>query len=193
MDSIAALRAEIAACRHCAAELDHGPRPVVQIGAGARILVIGQAPGRRVHESGVPWDDDSGNRLRDWLGMMPQQFYDPDKLALVPMGFCYPGKSSSGDLPPRRECAPLWHERVLAQLAPDRLTVLVGTYAHAAYGPDSPKGTLAERVRVGTGRDDLFLLPHPSWRVVGSIRQNPWFETETLPRLQAAVGARIGQ
>ena len=110
------LHQEISACRICEAHLPHGPRPVVQFSPASRILIIGQAPGSKVHASGIPWDDDSGDRLRDWLGLDKPDFYDPAKVALVPMGFCYPGKASGGDKPPRKECAPQWHERVLDEL-----------------------------------------------------------------------------
>ena len=132
-ENAASLIAEIRDCRVCADVLAAGPRPIVQFSATSRIVIIGQAPGTRVHESGVPWDDASGERLRDWTGLSPAHFYDPAIVALVPMGFCYPGTGSSGDLPPRSECAPLWHERVLALLPADRLTLLVGQYAQSRY------------------------------------------------------------
>lgn len=190
MDPVATLLDEIAACRICAEMLGHPPRPVVQLGSSARILLIGQAPGRKVHDSGVPWDDDSGRRLRDWMGIAEADFYDPAKVAMLPMGFCYPGKASGGDLPPRPECAPLWHERALAVLPSDRLTLLIGSYAHARYAPG--KGTLAERIRRGSGSPALFLLPHPAWRSTLWMRDNPWFEAEILPVMRSAVAARIG-
>ena len=121
------LHEEIAACRTCAAALAHGPRPVVQFSPSASVLIIGQAPGSAVHSSGIPWDDPSGDRLREWTGLTKFEMYDPARVALVPMGFCYPGKGRSGDLPPRPECARQWHDRVLAVLPPDRLTLLVGS------------------------------------------------------------------
>jgi uracil-DNA glycosylase len=189
MDHVGPLLDEIAACRVCAKKLAHSPRPVVQLGAKARVLLIGQAPGRKVHDSGVPWDDDSGRRLRDWMGIGEADFYDPGKVAMLPMGFCYPGKASGGDRPPRPECAPLWHGRALEVLPPDRLTLLIGTYAHARYAPG--KGTLAERVRRGSGSPDVFVLPHPAWRSALWMRDNPWFEVAILPELRAAVAARI--
>ena len=130
---VATLLTEIRACTVCAKALKAGPRPVVQFGPSSRIVIIGQAPGARVHESGVPWQDDSGTRLRDWTGLAEADFYDPAKIALVPMGFCYPGKGASGDLPPRPECAPLWHDKVLSALKATQLTLLVGSYAHARY------------------------------------------------------------
>jgi len=146
-----------------------------------------------VHASGTPWNDPSGDRLRDWTGLTREDFYDAGKVALMPMGFCYPGKGKSGDLPPRPECAPLWHQRILELLRKDRLTLLVGTYAQAAYLPRGATSLLTERVRAF--RDfgpNLFSLPHPAWRSVLWIRQNPWFETDVLPDLRAAVRARLG-
>ncbi len=191
-DPVQHLREEIAACRICAAQLGHEPRPVVRFSAVARIVIIGQAPGARVHASGVPWDDASGERLRAWTGLTTSQFYDPDQVALVPMGFCYPGKGASGDLPPRRECAPQWHERVLAMLPAARLTLLVGSHAQARYLPRAAGRTLTEAVQqwaaFGPG---VIPLPHPAWRSTGWMAQHPWFAAEVLPALQAAVRARL--
>ncbi|WP_158815027.1 uracil-DNA glycosylase family protein [Methylocapsa sp. S129] len=187
-DAVLALRAEIASCVHCAADLPAGPRPVVQFSATARILIIGQAPGTRVHASGVPWDDPSGDRLREWTGLSKRDFYDPAKIALVPMGFCYPGKGKSGDLPPRAECAPLWHDRILKLLPADRLTLLVGSYAQAYYLPRAARLSLTETVQAfRTFGPALFPLPHPSWRSVGWAKRNPWFESDVLPALREAV------
>ncbi len=155
------------------------------------MLIIGQAPGTRVHASGVPWDDDSGDRLRDWLGLDKDRFYDPDTLALMPMGFCYPGKAGSGDAPPRPECAPAWHDRILALLPENRLTLLVGAYAQRAYMPDTAKLSMTERVRRGGEFAPFVPLPHPSWRVRMWMGKNPWYEAETLPRLRAAVARRL--
>ncbi len=139
---------DVRACRVCEASLPLGPRPIVQLAPLARVLVIGQAPGSRVHESGVPWDDASGARLREWMGIDEATFYDPDRLALMPMGFCYPGVSKSGgDLPPRPECAPLWHDRLRQRLTNVRLTLLVGLHAQKAYLRDVSGGTLTEKVR----------------------------------------------
>lgn len=192
---IHALQREIAACTHCAANLPAGPRPVVQFSATSRIVVISQAPGSRVHASGVPFDDPSGDRLRAWMGVTRDEFYDASRIAIMPMGFCYPGKGKSGDLPPRRECAPLWHKRVLASLPDDRLTLLVGTYAQAAYlpkPPAQPKRSMTELVAdFRSFGPNVFPLPHPSWRVVLWMRQHPWFESALLPALQAAVRARL--
>lgn len=183
---------EIATCRHCAEHLPHGVRPVVSFSETARLLIIGQAPGSKVHESGVPWDDASGDRLRDWTGLTRDQMYDAAKVALVPMGFCYPGKTSGGDNPPRRECAPLWHQRILDLLPQDRLTLLVGSYAQAHYLPGTGKLSMTERV--GRYRDFLpgiFPLPHPAWRSVGWMRKNPWFEAEVLPELRQRVAGLV--
>lgn len=177
---------EARACRHCAAFFDHEPRPVFQVGAAARILIIGQAPGRRVQESGVPWDDPSGDRLRDWLGVDHDTFYDPDRIALLPMGFCYPGHGRSGDLPPRPECAPMWHPRILAELPDDRLTVLIGAYAQERYLPERSK-TLTETVSRWREHLPTFVLPHPSPRNQRWLAKNPWFEADVIPALQARV------
>ena len=186
------LRTEIGSCRICAPHLAAGPRPIVQFSATARIVIVGQAPGTRVHESGVPWDDASGERLREWTGLVPKIFYDQRKVALVPMGFCYPGKGASGDLPPRPECAPLWHERVMSCLPDNRLTLLVGCYAQERYLPETRELSLTERVRAYATFGPAFLpLPHPSWRSTGWMKKNPWFESEILPVLQAAVRERL--
>jgi len=190
--AIEALQREIAACARCAADLAAGPRPVVQFSATSRILVISQAPGSRVHASGVPFDDPSGDRLRDWMGVDKATFYDAARIAIMPMGFCYPGKGKSGDLPPRRECAPLWHERVLACLPADRLTLLVGTYAQAGYLPKVPGRSMTDLVaNFRQYGPNVIPLPHPSWRVALWMRQHPWFEAELLPALRAAVRARL--
>jgi len=187
-----ALIEEIRACTVCAASLAAGPRPVVQFSPTSRLVIIGQAPGSRVHESGVPWQDDSGDRLRDWAGLGPAEFYNPAAVALVPMGFCYPGKGNGGDLPPRPECAPLWHERVLTLLPADRLTLLVGTYAQASYLPARPKLSMTEAVsrhRAGVG--SLAALPHPAWRSRLWMQKHSWFEAEVLPVLQDEVRRRL--
>lgn len=188
--SIEALAAQARACTICADALPHGVRPVFQIGAGARIVIIGQAPGRRVHNSGVPWDDTSGDRLRAWLGVDADTFYDPSSLALLPMGFCYPGTGDSGDLPPRPECAPTWHPALLDALPDDRLTILLGTYAVGRYLPDrSP--TLTETVRRWREHLPTLVLPHPSPRNRRWLRNNPWFEDEVIPTLQTMVRDRL--
>ncbi|QFT77390.1 uracil-DNA glycosylase family protein [Erythrobacter sp. THAF29] len=182
-----ALHHEIRACTICADQLPLGPRPVVQFSPRSRILIIGQAPGTKVHESGVPWDDDSGDRLREWLGLDKNAFYDPEKVALVPMGFCYPGKAKGGDAPPRKECAPQWHAAVLDMLPTDRLTLLVGAYAQAHYLPGSRRLSMTERVRRFAEFAPFLPLPHPAWRVRMWIAKNPWFSTEVIPALRDRV------
>jgi len=191
-NSAPTLLAEIRACSVCAAALPTGPRPIVQLSKTARIVIIGQAPGRRVHESGVPWDDASGDRLREWTGLESAVFYDPARVALIPMGFCYPGTGTSGDLPPRPECAPLWHDRVLALLPTDRVTLLVGSYAQARYLPAAKRQSLTERVRNFREHGAFLPLPHPSWRSTGWMTKNPWFDADVLPVLKDAVRARTG-
>ena len=186
--NVEALLAEVRACQVCAAHLPHGPRPIVQLGASARLVIIGQAPGSKVHASGVPWQDDSGNRLREWTGLDSKTFYDPARVALLPIGFCYPGAGDGADLPPRPECAPLWHARLLAALPPSRLTLLVGIHAQAYYLKASPKRTMTEAVRsFAEHLPTYFPLPHPSWRSTGWTRKNPWFAADVLSALRAAV------
>jgi uracil-DNA glycosylase len=190
-DHIEDLRRRIAACTLCAAHLPAGPRPVARFSATARILIIGQAPGSKVHASGIPWDDDSGDRLRGWLGIDKQTFYDAAKVAQMPMGFCYPGKASGGDMPPRRECAPQWHDAVLGVLPEDRLTLLVGIHAQARYLPHLKRLSLAERV-ARFGEDLPFVaLPHPAWRSRLFMAKHPWFEAEVLPPLRAMIAQRL--
>ncbi len=182
--SLDALLGEIRACRACA-DLPLGPRPVLQVDPRARILVASQAPGTRVHASGIPFADPSGDRLRKWMGVSAQEFYDPRLVAIVPMGLCYPGKAASGDAPPRPECAPLWRSRIMAELPELRLTLLVGSYAQADR---LGRGAMTERVRAF--RDHLpavLPLPHPSWRVQVWMKRSPWFEAAVLPALRAAV------
>jgi uracil-DNA glycosylase len=192
MPALTALLGDIRGCRHCAEHLPHGPRPVVQAGLGARILIIGQAPGSRVHASGIPWDDDSGERLRDWTGLSRESFYDPRQIALMPMGFCYPGAGNSGDLPPRPECAPLWHPPLLAALPGIELTLLVGQYAQARYWPKHLRKSMTEAVRGhAAGPEAMFPLPHPAWRSRLWMAKNPWFEAEVLPQLRARVARAL--
>ncbi len=188
-----ALLAEIRACRVCAAQLKAGPRPIVQLGLGARIVIIGQAPGSKVHASGVPWDDPSGDRLRDWAGLTRDDFYDRSKVALIPMGFCHPGAGDGGDLPPRPECAPLWHGRALGVLPMDRLTLLVGGYAQSRYLTGEKRQTMTEAVRdFAAHGPHTFPLPHPSWRSGPWMKNNPWFEAEVIPQLRTRVRERLG-
>lgn len=181
------LHQAIASCTLCAAHLPHGVRPVVQFSARSRLVIVGQAPGSKVHASGIPWDDASGARLRQWTGLTTEELYDPARVAIVPMGFCYPGKGPSADLPPRRECAPQWHAQVMEAMPERQLTLLVGHHAQAYYL--GGKGiTMTERVRqFHTGLPAFFPLPHPSWRSTAWMKQNPWFEDAVLPELQAQV------
>lgn len=186
-----ALLARVRACQLCAAQLPCGPRPVLQAHAQARILIAGQAPGRKVHASGVPFDDASGERLRAWLGITRETFYDPRQVAILPMGFCYPGTGRSGDLPPRPECAPAWRQPLLDHLPHLRLTLVLGQYALAWHLPGH-QGTLTEAVRQWRGHGPALLaLPHPSPRNNGWLRQNPWFEAELLPELRARVARTL--
>lgn len=187
------LLADIRACTLCAEHLPLGPRPVLRASATARIMIIGQAPGTRVHESGVPWDDASGNRLRQWLGLDAEAFYDETRIAIVPCGFCYPGRvEGGGDLPPRPECAPLWHPPLLEAMPKIGLTLLVGLYAQAQYLGKRRKRTLTETVQAW--RDYLpeyIPTPHPSWRSTNWLKKNPWFEAETLPEIRRRVHALL--
>jgi len=179
-------------CTVCAAHLPHPPRPVLRMAATARLLIIGQAPGRRVHESGIPWNDPSGQRLREWLQLTPEAFYDTARVAILPIGLCYPGTVDGADLPPRRECAPLWHPRLVPQLVQVRLTVLVGSYAQAFYLGARRKRGLTETVQAYREYLPQYLpLPHPSWRNSGWLKRHPWFERELLPELRQRVLATM--
>ena len=190
MSSLIPLLEEVRACRLCEAHLPLGPNPVVRAGQSARLLIVGQAPGTRVHETGIPWNDPSGDRLRDWLQMDREVFYDENQIAIIPMGFCYPGRGKGGDLPPRPECAPQWHERLLAELPDLQLTLLVGQYAQKYYLP-SPGKTLSDNVRDFDRalQSGYFPLPHPSPRNRLWLRQRPWFEEAVLPVLRERVKA----
>ncbi|MDE0941083.1 MAG: uracil-DNA glycosylase family protein [Alphaproteobacteria bacterium] len=183
------LLAEISRCRLCADHLPLGPRPVVRARASARLLIIGQAPGTKVHASGIPWDDPSGDRLRDWLDIDADTFYDQDKVAIVPMGFCYPGRlPKGGDRPPRPECAPAWHSDLLTKMPNIDLCILAGAYAQAYYLAKERAGNLTETVRAWRDYGPRFIpLPHPSWRTKGWQRKNPWFDDEVLPELRRRV------
>lgn len=186
------LLAEIDACRLCAEHLPHTPRPVVQAGAMARLLIIGQAPGRRVHDTGIPWNDPSGDRLRDWLGLAPETFYDPAQVAIMPTAFCYPGKGKSGDLPPRRECAPAWHPRLLDAMPKVQLTLLIGRYAQEVYLRENGKATLTETVAAYEEYlPRYFPLPHPSPRNRLWWKTNSWFEQDVLPVLRERVAMAL--
>jgi uracil-DNA glycosylase len=178
---------DIRACRHCEAHLPSGPRPIVQAGRSCKILIVGQAPGRKVHESGIPWDDASGDRLRLWMGIDKTIFYDDSVIALVPMGFCYPGKGSSGDLPPRPECAPLWHARLLKAMPTIQLTLLIGTYAQNYYLGDRAADVTTTVKNYKKYLPEYWPLVHPSPRNQIWAKKNPWFERDVVPHLQKIV------
>ena len=192
-DRLTRLLGEIHRCRLCAAHLPLGPRPVLQASSTSRLLIVGQAPGRKVHESGLPFNDASGERLREWLGIDRDTFYDATRIAIVPMGFCFPGTGRGGDLPPRPECAPTWHPRLLPLLRRVRLTLVIGQYAQAGL-LGVPRGTrltdtvLAWRAHLARGQ---LPLPHPSPRNRLWLTRNPWFETELLPAAREHVAAAL--
>lgn len=179
---------EIRKCEVCKDGLPHGCRPIVNASPNSNILIIGQAPGRRVHESGIPWDDPSGDNLRKWLGVTKDKFYDADIFGIVPMGFCYPGTGKTGDLAPRKECAPLWHEPLLQAMPQAKLTILIGQYAQKYYLGARMKKNLTETVRNFEDYfPDFIVLPHPSPRNNIWMKKNPWFEKELIPLLQKIV------
>jgi uracil-DNA glycosylase len=192
-ESLRALLARVRACRACEAHLPLGPRPVLRGRPSARLLIVGQAPGTRVHETGIPWNDPSGDRLRDWLGLDRERFYDERRIAIVPMGFCYPGRlPRGGDAPPRPECAPLWHPPLRAALPRVELTLLVGSYAQAYYLGARRQASMTETVRAWRDYLPEFLpTPHPSWRTTGWLKRNPWFEAEVVPELRRCVRALL--
>ncbi|MEI7730026.1 MAG: uracil-DNA glycosylase family protein [Verrucomicrobiota bacterium] len=188
MEALAQLLQEVRSCRLCAAQLPFPPRPVLRAAVTARLMIVGQAPGTRVHETGIPWNDPSGDRLRAWLQMSREEFYDETRIAIIPTGFCYPGKGSGGDLPPRPECAPCWHPRLRAALPNIKLTLLIGSYAQAYYLPGATKQSLAETV--ASYQEYLpafFPLPHPSPRNLRWFKLHPWFESEVIPALRKRV------
>lgn len=190
-NSFSELLKSVRNCRICEDSLPDGPRPVLQAHREARVLIAGQAPGRRVHESGIPFDDPSGDRLRDWMGISKSVFYDSSQIAILPMGFCYPGTGKSGDLPPRPECAPAWRNPVLSHLVNLKLTLVIGQYAHRAYLED-PRKNLTETVRAW--RDygpEIIPLPHPSPRNNIWLKKNPWFVDDLLPTLSDSVDAAL--
>lgn len=182
------LTKDIAGCTACNPHLPLGPRPVFQIHPGAKILIAGQAPGKKVHETGVPFDDKSGVRLRDWMGISDDIFYDREKIAILPMGFCYPGTGNSGDLPPRKECADLWRTSVLSFLADIELTLVIGQYAMAWHLPETRKAKLTQTVKNWAEYwPNRLPLPHPSPRNNIWLKKNPWFEREVVPKLRNRV------
>ena len=175
-------------CRVCESELPLGPRPVLQAGGAARILIVGQAPGARVHASGIPWDDPSGERLRTWMGIDAARFYDASQIAIIPMGYCYPGRGNGGDLPPRRECASLWLDHLLTKLPQIEMTLLVGLHAQRHFLGNRRKQSLTETVKAWREFAPEYLpLPHPSARHTPWFQRNPWFEHELLPVLRERI------
>ncbi len=184
---------KVRSCRVCEPELPLGANPILRAKRSARILIIGQAPGTKVHHSGIPWNDPSGKRLREWMNLNEDVFYNESKIAIIPMGFCYPGKGKSGDLPPRKECAELWHNKLLKLLPNIQLTLLIGQYAQKSYLNDLGP-TLAETVknwkRYGP---NYFPLPHPSPRNIRWFKKNSWFESQTIPQLRKKVSSILSQ
>lgn len=177
---------DVRSCRVCVPELPLGANPILRAKRSARILIIGQAPGTKVHHSGIPWNDPSGKRLREWMNIKDDVFYDETKIAIIPMGFCYPGKGKSGDLPPRKECAQLWHEKLLKLLPKIQLTLLIGQYSQKYYLTDFGP-SLAETVKSWKSHAPYFPLPHPSPRNIRWFKNNSWFESKTIPQLRKKV------
>ncbi|NNJ77495.1 MAG: uracil-DNA glycosylase family protein [Anderseniella sp.] len=203
-NSLNVLLSQIRKCRVCRdtpktgkLPLPHEPRPVLQVSSVARVMIVGQAPGTRVHASGQPFTDPSGDRLRDWMGITEEVFYDPDKLTIVPMGFCFPGlNAKGGDLPPRAECAPLWREALMQAMPQVTLVLAIGMYAQKWHMGRQQKPTLTETVRNWRQYHEMnpvsvIPMPHPSWRNSGWLKKNPWFEAELLPVLKADVKALV--
>jgi len=189
--ALAALLQDVRACELCAASLPLGPRPVLQCHSSARVLIAGQASGRKVHDSGVPFQDASGERLRSWLGISADVFYDERKIALLPMGFCFPGTATTGDLPPRSECAPAWRSELLQHLKKLQLTLVIGQYAQSYHLPDAG-GSVTEIVLSWRNHwPSVVPLPHPSPRNNRWLVKNPWFEAELLPALKARVAEAL--
>ena len=187
-EDFARLLAQVRSCTHCAAHLPNAPNPVVQAAANSRIAIIGQAPGRKVEQTGIPWNDPSGRELRLWLGVDDSDFYNPGLFALMPMGFCYPGKGTSGDLPPRPECAPLWHQRLLAGMPNIQLTLLIGKYAQVHYLGRKEVTSLTDTVRrFETYLPTYFPIIHPSPRNKMWHKRNPWFMDHVVPALRKTV------
>jgi uracil-DNA glycosylase len=182
------LLVQIRNCKECAPHLEHGVHPIIAASPKSKLIIIGQAPGRIVHETGIPWNDKSGDNLRNWLGIDKATFYNADKIALIPMGFCYPGKGTSGDLPPRPECAPLWHSKLMAFLPNAELILLIGQYAQNYYLKEKAKNTLTETVHnFKTYLPKYFPLPHPSPRNNIWQAKNEWFGEEVVPELKKRI------
>ncbi len=185
---------EIKKCTVCEPHLSEGVNPVFSVHKDSKIAIVGQAPGRIVHRTGVPWDDRSGDRLREWLKIDKSVFYNSEIIALIPMGFCYPGKGKTGDLPPRPECAPLWHKKLFEHMKRLKLIILVGAYAHEYYLEHKRMKTLTETVKnYGVYLPEFFVLPHPSPRNNIWIKKNPWFENDLLPELGKTVNRLLGR
>ncbi|CAB3798076.1 uracil-DNA glycosylase family protein [Pararobbsia alpina] len=186
--SLDTLLADVRACRVCEQHLPLGPRPIVRAGRDARILIVGQAPGTRVHASGIPWDDASGERLRGWLGVDNKTFYDESQIAIIPMGFCYPGRGAGGDKPPRRECAQIWLDKLLAELPKIELTLLIGQYAQHHFLGARRKSSLTDTVKAWAEYAPAIVpLPHPSPRNQAWFQRHSWFASEVLPMLRSSV------
>ena len=180
-------------CTLCEAHLPSPPRPIIQVHPNARILIAGQAPGSKVRASGIPFDDASGDRLREWMGVVKDTFYDERQIAILPMGFCYPGTSQSGDLPPRKECAPQWRSQLLAHLPHIELCLVIGQYAMAWHLPESKARNVTEHVKHWQQHWPTVLpLPHPSPRNNIWLKQNPWFNDDVLPALKERIAQLLG-
>ena len=195
-EGLADLLARVRRCTLCAAEMQRAPNPILQADASARILIVGQAPGNLADVTGTPFNDPSGNRLREWMGVTPDVFYDAQHIAIVPMGFCFPGYDSKGaDIPPMKRCATVWRRDLLSLLPNIELTLLVGSYAQRWHLAEPRKKTLTETVKAWReyASDQVFTLPHPSWRNTGWLKRNPWFEQDVLPALRASVRAALGR
>lgn len=192
-NAFANLQANIRGCTICAKDLPLGPRPIFQISSTARILIAGQAPGSKVHASGISFEDASGDRLRDWLGLDRETFYDASRVAILPMGFCYPGTGKSGDLPPRPECAAAWREKILGELTAVKFTLVIGQYSMAWHLGSRAKATLTETVQAWREyQPQLWPMPHPSPRNNIWLKKNPWFAQEVLPELRKQVRLVLG-
>ena len=191
MTKYSSLLNEVRDCTICASKLPFGPRPVLQMHPKAKILIAGQAPGRKVHESGVPFDDASGKRLREWLGVTPDVFYDPQQVAILPMGFCFPGSGKSGDLAPRSECAPAWREELLSHLSQLEITIVLGSYAQKYHFGEASSSVTDLVKSWRTYWPNIVPLPHPSPRNNIWLRKNPWFEIELLPLLRQRVSESL--
>lgn len=190
MNALALLLSEVRACAVCTAYLPNPPKPILRAAESAQLLIVGQAPGKKVHETGIPWNDPSGDRLRGWLQLSRYEFYDQSHIAIIPTAFCYPGKGVHGDLPPRPECAPLWHPKLRATLPDIRLTLLVGSYAQAYYLGRRVKPTLAATVQsFHEYLPDFLPLPHPSPRNQLWFKRHSWFEADVIPELRQQVHA----